>query len=324
MFYRIMVFIGALLVATPCLANNMIHFVRGFNTEISRAKLPYIKKLGADTLSTEEAKKIDLMLRKTIELEPKLGIYEKMEAIKTQATEEASELHAFAAKFFAAVSKYTNTGYRDISYSPYFRLVDTYKHLLPKEYVEELDSLYDKMREITDKDLFIEGFTEADMNAHTELENKYIAKVVAGFKETGATALLDLLAIADDAALQGLTDDLQKKIDTGDTAELLKLFSLLNTIEHLGILRQVDHSVGGNNFQNAARGDYGFTNQEADDLQHLLDLHNKSEHLILDYFADNITQGEFSGKMDDLLTTHGEVLSAATRHEIGQQLAALR
>ena len=69
---------------------------------------------------------------------------------------------------------------------------------------------------------------------------------------------------------------------------------------------------------------YNFTQQEIDSLQHVLDLQNKSQHLILDYFADTITKEQFVDKMEETLAAHGEALGDAGKQEISQQLAALR
>ena len=315
MFYRFILVIGIVLVTAPCFASASLRFMQVMNTELMRMTLPYTQKIAADTLNAEQLKKFDTITRICEHLNIQLAVYREMEAIKLQASGEVSELNAFAAKFYVATLK--NTHRQDMTHSPYFRLVDKYKHLLAKKYIEKIDALAAEMREISSKDFFLGEFIEADGLAYQLLENEYISHVFTGLKEAGA---IDLKSITV-AELEKKGEEIAKKSGTGDT---LELFIPFYAIDQLKLLRQQDlGALGEANFQISAQNDYGFSRQEIYNLQHILDLKNKYEYLVLDYFADNIKQTEFVDKINDLLTVHREVLSDASKREIGKRLAEL-
>lgn len=324
MFYRLILVIGIVLVTIPCSASPSLRFMQVMTIELARMQLPYAEKIAADTLNAEQLKKFDTITRIYDDLNISLQMYKEMEAIKLQASGEASELNAFATKFFVAMLK--NVHVRDISHSPYFRLVDRYKHLLAEKYIEKIDVLAAEMLEISSKDFFIGEITEAEGFAHHLLEDRYISHVFTGLKEAGA---IDLKSIAS-TELEKKQEEITKKIgidnsDPNGTHETLEFLTPFYSINQLKILRQQDlGALGETNFQISAQSDYGFSRQEIYNLQHILDLQNKYEHLVLDYFADNIKQTEFVDKIDNLLTAYGEVLSDASKHEIGKRLAELR
>ena len=321
MFYRFIIVIGIVLVTTPCFASASHRFVQVMSTEIRRAQLPYVQKIAADTLNAEQLKKFDTIIGIFEHLNIPLAVYREMEAIKLQANGEASKLNIFAVKIFVALSK--NVRNRDISYSPYFKLVDENKHLLAKKYIEEIDELAAAMREISSKDFFVNEIKAADLLAHQQLEDRYVGYVFTGLKEAGA---IDLQGIVSTNFEQILKEIAEKIVfDSTYLTSNIELVYPLLTINQLKILREQDLGpLGETNFQNAAQSDFGFTHQEINNLQHILDLHSKSEHLVLDYFADNIKQADFVDKIDNLLAKHGEVLSDASKHEISKQLAELR
>lgn len=324
MFYRFILVIGIVLVTIPCSASPSLRFMQVMSTELVRIQLPYAEKIAADTLNAEQLKKFDTITRIYDHLNIPLRVYKGMEAIKLQASGEASELNAFAAKFFVATLKDVHVS--DMSHSPYFRLVDRYKHLLAEKYIEKIDVLAAEMQEISSKDFFMGDITEEEGIAYQLLEDRYISHVFTGLKEAGA---IDLKSIASTES-EKKAEEITKKIgiDNSDPKGFLKTFELFtpfDSINQLKILRQQDlGALGETNFQILAQSDYGFSRQEIYNLQHILDLQNKYEYLVLDYFADNIKQTEFVDKIDNLLTAHGEVLSDASKHEIGKRLAELR
>ena len=325
MFYKLVMAscLLGLLLATPCFANTARCLVKSLSSELVKAKHPYIKKIAVDRLDADQLERFDNVLDSLDNIHSYLKVLDAMEAIKAQGDDEMYELNTFAAKFFAIFIK--NMKDIDMTYSPYSRFVDSHKHLLSDEFVVEIDALAAEMREIAGQ--HIDMTTQEDAWSYMRINDKYIHLVLAALDDAGAIDFISIAIKATNHALQ----ELEKKagiergaedIDPDDAGED-QFYLPLNVISDLKKQRSLDLGALGEEGFKVGAHEYGFSQQEVDSLQHILDLEIKSEHLVLDYAADIITKEQFVDKMNDLLATHGEVLSEVSKYEISKQLTEL-
>ena len=320
MFYRSIIVSCLLgLLTSPCFSSPALRLVRDLNFRLVEARLPYLKKVAQGMLNTEQLKKLEALTSVSGKEHVSIDVYREMEAIKMLGNKEVSDLNTFAAKFFAAVKK--NEGNDDFVASPFFRLVDNYKHLLAQEHIEKIDTLAAEMKKISSKDIFLDFPTDKEMADYEEMEFEYIQQVFAALKDAGAVDLNGISA----ANTERIGELLLSKagIDSSDR-DLYQINITPYVIEQLRIQLKIDLSLHGDSFRVNAQTEYGFTPQEVESLRQTLNLQNKSEHYIFDYFADIITREKFVDKMEELLVAHGEGISDAGKQEISKQLADLR